>query len=385
MSLKITCTRFCRRLTGKSLRILVIRAGFPYHKAPLAYQWLWVFILLPFLDEDSLNELCEKHGKPLRQLYPILRRHPQAFERLVHLLSVPLFFTLLTEFDAANEAAKSRQRLKLIVDDTKAEKFGTCQEFLHKLFDHCQEEYMMGYNYVLLLVVSGPIAFPLSFVLWLPQEHPEHRSKNEIVRDELIALHAESLVRHQPLSEVEFLGDSAFCAEKVFTVADAAGLRIITKPGNRHKFAFEGERLTPKEIMKKVAERQWHYLDHRTWYQRVMVHHHAYGDLVLIIRQRHLKNGKTLTDALICNTGFYTAVRIHKGYRARWDIELHFKYYKQYLGLGHAQFGKIGSIRSQLACVALAGLLVALFRRHRSRRRSFRQTVKQMTWELRGG
>lgn len=304
MSLKTTCTRFCRRLTGKSLRILVIRAGFPYHKAPLAYQWLWVFLLLPFLDEDSLNALCEKHGKSLRQLYPILRHHPQAFERLVHLLSVPLFFTRLTEFEAANETTTSRQRLTLIVDDTKAEQFGTCQEFLHKLFDHCQDEYLMGYNDVLLLVVSGFIAFPLSFVLWLPQEHPEHRSKNEIVRDELIALHAESVARGQSLSEVEFLGDSAFCVEKVFTVADAAGLRIITKPGNRHKFEFEGERLTPKEILAKVAKRQWHALAPGTWYQRVTVQHHAYGDLVLILRQRHTKHGNIITDALICNTLF---------------------------------------------------------------------------------
>jgi hypothetical protein len=64
MSIKTSCSRLCKHLTGKKLRILVIRAGFPYHKDPLLYHWLWVFIMLPFLDEDSLNDLSEKHGKP---------------------------------------------------------------------------------------------------------------------------------------------------------------------------------------------------------------------------------------------------------------------------------------------------------------------------------
>ena len=116
-----------------------------------------------------LNELADKQGKPLRQLYPILQRYPEAFERLVRLLSLPLFFHLLEDFDAANESAKSRRRMKIIVDDTNAEKFGTCLEFLHKLYDHCHDTYIMGYNYVLIFVVSGPVAFPLGYVLWLPK------------------------------------------------------------------------------------------------------------------------------------------------------------------------------------------------------------------------
>jgi hypothetical protein len=81
MSIKTSCSRLCKRLTGETFRILVIRAGFPYHKAPSLYQWLWVLILLPFLDEDSLNDLSETHGKPLRKLYGLLRRYPEAFER----------------------------------------------------------------------------------------------------------------------------------------------------------------------------------------------------------------------------------------------------------------------------------------------------------------
>ena len=119
MSIKTSCSRLCKHLTGKKLRILVIRAGFPYHKDPLLYHWLWVFIMLPFLDEDSLNDLSEKHGKPLRKLYRLLRRYPEAFERFVQLFSRPLFFELLDELEGANATAKSRQRIKLIVDDTK--------------------------------------------------------------------------------------------------------------------------------------------------------------------------------------------------------------------------------------------------------------------------
>jgi hypothetical protein len=385
MSIKVAGSRFCNRLTGHTFRILVIRAGFPYHKAPSLYPWLWVFILLPFLDEDSLNELAEKHGKPLRQLYPLILRYPTAFERLVRLLSLPLFFDLLEEFDAANDTAKSRQRLKIIVDDTNAEKFGTCMEFLHKLYDHCHEKYIMGYNYVVVLVVSGSVVFPLGFILWLPKDHLTYRSKNDIVRDELLALQAQCERQEVTLKEVEFLADSAYCVQKVISAADNAGLRVITKPGNTHKFEYAGEALKPRDLIERVATGSWKYLEAHTWYQRVSVQHHVYGDVVLVVRRRYLPNGKIIHDVLLCNTRFYTAVRIHKSYATRWTIELHFKYAKQYLGLGKSQFGKFGSIRSQLACVALAAVVVALFRRQASRTMSFRQAVKAIAQELRDG
>ena len=80
-----------RRLTGQSLRTLLIRAGFPYHKSPHAFQWLWVFILVPFLEEESLHDLSQTYGKQLRTLYRLLIRYPHAFERLMQLLAEPLF------------------------------------------------------------------------------------------------------------------------------------------------------------------------------------------------------------------------------------------------------------------------------------------------------
>ena len=80
-----------RRLTGQSLRTLLIRAGFPYHKSPYDFQWLWVYILLPFLEEESLNDLSDTDGKRLRNLYDLLIRYPHAFERLMQLLAEPLF------------------------------------------------------------------------------------------------------------------------------------------------------------------------------------------------------------------------------------------------------------------------------------------------------
>jgi hypothetical protein len=314
-----------------------------------------------------------------------LLRHSEAFERLVRLLSLPLFFDLLEEFDAASDTAKSRRRVKIIVDDTNAEKFGKCMEFLHKLYDHCHDTYLMGYNYVLILVVSGSVAFPLGYVLWLPKEHPKYRSKNDIAHDEILELQAQCDTRDVELKEVEFLADSAYCVQKVVSAADNAGFRVITKPGNCHKFEYDGELLKPREIIERVATGHWNYLEANTWYQRVSAQHHVYGDVVLVVRRRQLKNGKIIHDALLCNRRCYNAVRIHKSYATRWNIELHFKYAKQYLGLGKSQFGKLGSIRSQLACVAIAALIVALFRRHTSRTLSFRQAVKAIAQELRNG
>ncbi len=385
MSLKISGQRFCQRLIGKTLRILVIRAGFPYHHAPDAYKWLWVFILLPFLDADSLNELSEQHGKELKKLYGILRHYPEAFEHLVKIISLPLFLDALEGYQEANDTAKSRQRIRLIFDDTKAEKYGECMEFLHKLYDHCHDEYIMGYNYVLLLVVSGSVVFPVTFVLWLPKSHPEYRSKNDIARDEIRALQADCELQKLSLDEVELLCDSAYCRQKVILPAILAGLRVITKPGNTHKFEFEGERLTPHEISEKVKKRKWKSLDATTDYHRVSAWHHRYGSVVLIVRRRRILTGKRLYDVLMCTKSFYTAIRIHTSYTRRWEIELQFKCYKQYLGLGKAQFRKLGAIRSQLACVAIAGLLVALFRRQLSRNPSIRLTVRMITQQLRGG
>ncbi len=82
MKTKQQCTRFCHRLTGKTLRILLIRAGFPYHKAPHVYQWVWVFLLLPFLEEASMHELIERHGRSSRNCmasYGRVQRHLSAW------------------------------------------------------------------------------------------------------------------------------------------------------------------------------------------------------------------------------------------------------------------------------------------------------------------
>jgi len=82
--LKKKSNSFIRKLLNKDLKILIIKAGFPYHKSPHLYQWLWVFILLPFLSEETLNDLSEKHGKELRRLYKILVKYPLSFEKLVN-------------------------------------------------------------------------------------------------------------------------------------------------------------------------------------------------------------------------------------------------------------------------------------------------------------
>jgi hypothetical protein len=96
-----------RLLTGHRLRNVLIRAGFPYHKSPHLFQWLWVFILVPFLEEDSLNDLSHTYGKQLRKLYGLLIRYPHAFERLMHLLAAPLFSKNLMSFLGAMPAIKA--------------------------------------------------------------------------------------------------------------------------------------------------------------------------------------------------------------------------------------------------------------------------------------
>jgi len=379
---KRLCSGLFRRLVGKNLRTLVVSAGFPYHKSPHLYQWLWVFILLPFLEEDTLNELRENYGKPLRALYRILIRHPQAFARLLHSLTFPLFFEVVEEFEHLDDSAKSRKRPKMIIDDTKSERFGKAMEFIHKLFDPGKDRYIWGYNYVLVLVKAGELVFPLSIMLWVPDTHPQHRSKNDMVREFLQTLQAETQKRGQSLEEVELLIDSAYHVVKVITAAKVLGIRIISKAANTHKFEFEGERLYPREIIEKVKHREWKSFHNGRSYQRVVSMHPTYGQVILLVRKRRLKNGNLVDDVLSCHATFYNALRIDKAYKERWEIELHFKYYKQYLAFGKHSFQKLGAITSQASCVALAGLVVALYRRQCSRKLSFRKAVKQMKAEM---
>ncbi|MCP4149388.1 MAG: transposase, partial [bacterium] len=251
---KAKCSGLIRRLTGRTLRILVIRAGFPYHKSPRQYHLIWLFILLPFSEEDTLNELSEKYGKDLRKLYKILARRPEASEKLLRMSAMPLFFDFLRDFCLSDATAQSRKRIRIIFDDTKVEKFGKYMEFIHKLSDHTKDRHIMGYNYVLMPAVSGDTALPLSFVLWLPAWHPEHRSKNDIARDEIIRLKTACDRQGYDLGEVEPLHDSAYHVQKVMNAADTAGFRIVSKADNRYKFESEGVPLKPSEIIEKVTK-----------------------------------------------------------------------------------------------------------------------------------
>jgi hypothetical protein len=98
---------------------------------------------------------------------------------------------------------------------TKSEKYGHCMEFIHKLFESGKKQYLMGYNYVFMIVVSGNFIFPLFVGLWLPESHVKHRSKNDMLIDFIENLESLAVAKDQKLSEVEITFDSAFCRQKV--------------------------------------------------------------------------------------------------------------------------------------------------------------------------
>lgn len=378
--------QFINRLTGVSLIKLVISAGFPYHKDPLSYERIWVFIMLPFMEEESLADLALRRGSELKKLYILLNRHPESFERLLHLTGIPVFVKLIRELDLSNETEKSRRRIRIIVDDTKSEKFGKHMEFIHKLFDHAKKRYITGYNHIFVTAASGDMVFPLSSVLWIPKTHPAHRSRNDIAADEILRLKTVYENHGCNPEETEILFDSAYCVQKVVTAAENAGFRVITKVGNTHKSEFDGEFLTPRQISEKTVNYQWKYLEPRHSYQRITAHHHTYGTVILTVRRRELNSGKILYDVLMCTKTFINSVRIHKSYKKRWEIEMQFKYYKQYLRLGKSQVRKSGSVRSCLSAAAIAGLIVNLFRQTFFRKMSFRSAVRLIqkkicTWQ----
>jgi hypothetical protein len=161
----------------------------------------------------------------------------------------------------------------------------------------------MGYNYMFVLVMSGDFIFPLFVSLWLPKPHIEHRSKNDILIDFIQYLDAQVTAKHLTLSDIELTFDSAFCVQKVMQKVTEVQLRIVTKANNNHK--FEGQSMTPSEIIEKVKNGHWKPLGLNRFYQRFCVNHHNYGEVVLIVRNKTLKTGKIIHDVLLCNKVFY--------------------------------------------------------------------------------
>lgn len=288
------------------------------------------------------------------------------------------FLQFKEEFYDSNESKLRSNRIHLVVDDTFSAKFGHCMEFIHKLFDSGKKQYIMGYNYVFVIAISGNFIFPLFGSVRLPKTHVKHRSKNDILIDFIEDLESQTVSKGHTLSEIELSFDSAYCVQKVMKAVFDAEFRCITKPNNNHKFEFDGQDVTPAELIEKVKNGHWKFLGPNRFYQRLRVYHHCYGEVVLIIRKKTLTNGKIIHDVLLCNACFYTATRIDKCYLKRWNIEMQFKYYKQYLNLGKTHFRKLEAIQSSLYCVALAGLLVALYCRKLVRFISFRKAVKQI-------
>ncbi len=203
-----------------------------------------------------------------------------------------------------------------------------------------------------------------------------------MVSDFINKLAAECETRGQNLERVELLFDSAYGKKNVITVANSVGMRVITKAENTTKYEFEGEYLKPREIIEKVKERWWKRYPKGRYYQRLLVNHSAYGQVLLVVRRRRLKNGEFAYDALLCNKVFYRADRVDWKYKNRWEIEMHFKYYKQYLRLGKQSYRKINAIKSHLYCVALLGLIIALYRQQTPRKISFRKAVKSIAKRL---
>jgi len=109
---------------------------------------------------------------------------------------------LLEDFQNSNESKQSRNRLELVVDDTKSEKYGHCMEFIHKLFDSGKKQYIIGYNYVFVIVISDNFIFPLFVSLWLPKPQSKHRSKNDIFINFIENLNSIVIEKGHTLSEI---------------------------------------------------------------------------------------------------------------------------------------------------------------------------------------
>jgi len=367
------------------LRKWVILAGFPYHKNPHLYQWLWVYILLPFLEEETLNELAEKHGKDLRALYQILRQHPDAFCNLIQQISLPLFFKELAAYTQRDASYQSRHRPILIVDDTQNEKFGKCIAFVKKLFDHKEQRYIMAHNMVLILVGFGNFVFPLTMSLWRPKDQSGHQSKNRIVADFLERLKAQADQRGLSLKTADITFDSAYTAGFVVQAARDAGLRVTSKAKSHYVFEFEGQTCSTEQIVGIVKERNWESLHNGSNYQFYRARHNCYGTVILVIRKRTCQNGKMVYDVLFSTQLSYRAFQVDHRYHLRWEIEMHFKYYKQHLMLGKTAYRTEGSIQSAMYCVVLAGIIVALDGQQFFRKVSFKTVVKHLKQKLRTG
>jgi hypothetical protein len=139
-------------------------------------------------------------------------------------------------------------------------------------------------------------------------------------------LESQLIAKKLTLSQIEISFDSAFCVQKVIqAVDDACICESSPKQVTTHKFEFEGQKLTPKELIEKVKNGHWKYLAPGRLYQRLFVHHHNYGDVVLIGKKENpCKMAKLFMMPCCVINVFIPQLELIHVILQRWNIEMQF-------------------------------------------------------------
>ncbi len=172
------------------------------------------------------------------------------------------FFAEVEAFQNGDASNRSRYRPHVIGDDTKqAKATAKCMEYLTELFCPTHKKKLPCYNLVVLIATFGNTKWeiPLDIRLWLPKEHPEYKSKPQMMKAMIQQLKAEAQRRSISLEDVLFSCDAAnagLCvsisphqrSNALMETANNAGFTIVTKVSGNINFYIDGKKHKAKNI-----------------------------------------------------------------------------------------------------------------------------------------
>lgn len=331
------------------------------------------YIILPLLNCGKLSPACKAAHMSLSALCRMLNNTKYLWNKLFTLVSYDMFFAFLADYQAGDASYRSRHCIVLIGDDTLWPRSDECQsEKVKKLFDYAMGCYRKGSNPVVLHCRIGDvdIDFPIDIRVWQPNDSPQYKSKDDLLRCMLNALAKEAERRGVSIAGLNLAIDGGYTHQDVVDTARDLKLRLVGKPRCDSPFEIAGEMETPKELIETTTElrKSTQLPDNVIGYQRFYGSHHLLGEGLLVLVEYRKEDGTLHREIIFCTHSTCTGPTVIKLKASRWQIEVCFRDTKQTLAFCDSQVQDFVAIVAHVHLRFLAYLLLALYRYRYCRR-----------------
>ena len=193
---------------------------------------------------------------------------------------------------------------------------------------------MLGYHIVTFLWTNGKIKIPISYEIWQPKIYAQpYKSKVQLAIDIIKDIYKNGL-------KVDYVAfDNWYSSRKLLKVLKKCKYNGVTRLKNNRTVLYQKNFTSPKEIIKKFNENQFHYYSSLKFYVRVVqIRIKGYGGF---LKMAIVKNGRSAnlqnTRFILTNILSLTAQQILKIYQSRWSIEVVFRDLKQLIAFEKCQ------------------------------------------------